>query len=131
VLARVAQTLATAGARRFFVAVAEEGAVLRDALGPGPEINVFSGHMAGDAPLLRDAGLTPMLNSPEQLARHRSALPDVPYGVQLDSGMNRLGMEPCRLGRHPRGGRGRAHHARHEPPRLRRRARATPPMPRS
>jgi alanine racemase len=93
--ARVAQTLATAGARRFFVAVAEEGAVLRDALGPGPEINVFSGHMAGDAPLLRDAGLTPMLNSPEQLARHRGALPDVPYGVQLDSGMNRLGMEPA------------------------------------
>jgi alanine racemase len=36
-----------------------------------------------------------MLNSAEQLARHRSALPGAPYGIQLDSGMNRLGMEPA------------------------------------
>jgi alanine racemase len=91
----VAKTLARAGARRFFVAVAEEGAAVRQTLGPGPEINVFSGHMAGDAALLRDHALTPMLNSPEQAARHRAALPDHPYGVQLDSGMNRLGMEPA------------------------------------
>ena len=91
---RVARALAGAGARRFFVAVAEEGVILRKALGPGPEINVFSGHMDGDAAHLRDAALIPMLNSPEQLARHRAALPDAPYGIQLDSGMNRLGMEP-------------------------------------
>lgn len=91
----VAKALAEVGARRFFVAVAEEGAALRAALGPGPEINVFSGHMEGDAALLRDAELVPMLNSAEQIARHRAALPDAPYGVQLDSGMNRLGMEPA------------------------------------
>lgn len=91
----VARALARAGARRFFVAVAEEGIAVRKALGPGPEINVFSGHMAGDAQLLRDHALTPMLNSPEQAARHRTALPDHAYGVQLDSGMNRLGMEPA------------------------------------
>ncbi len=91
--ATVAQALASAGARRFFVAVAEEGVVLRKALGPGPEINIFSGHMAGDTALLRDFALTPMLNSPEQAARHLEALSDHPYGVQLDSGMNRLGME--------------------------------------
>jgi len=90
----VAKTLARAGARRFFVAVAEEGIAVRQALGPGPEINVFSGHMAGDAALLRDHALIPMLNSPEQAARHRASLPDHSYGVQLDSGMNRLGMEP-------------------------------------
>jgi alanine racemase len=91
---RVARALAGAGARRFFVAVAEEGAALREALGPGPEIGVFSGHMEGDAALIRDAALVPMLNSAEQFARHRAALPQAPYGVQLDSGMNRLGMEP-------------------------------------
>ena len=80
---RVAKALAEAGARRFFfVAVAEEGAAVRAALGPGPEINVFSGHMEGDARLLRDADLVPMLNSAGQLARHRGALPDAPYGVQ-------------------------------------------------
>ncbi len=49
--------------------------------------------MASDTALIRDHMLTPMLNSPEQAARHRAALPEAPYGVQLDSGMNRLGME--------------------------------------
>ncbi|NKX45880.1 alanine racemase [Roseicyclus persicicus] len=91
--AEVATRLAREGARRFFVATSEEGAALRGALGAGPEINVFSGHMAGDTALIRDHALTPMLNSPEQAARHRAALPGHPYGVQLDSGMNRLGME--------------------------------------
>ncbi|MFV1876327.1 alanine racemase [Nioella sp.] len=92
---KVALRLARAGVRRFFVATAEEGASLRAALGHGLEINVFSGHMDGDTPLIRDAGLIPMLNSGEQVARHMAALPGTAYGVQLDSGMNRLGMEPA------------------------------------
>lgn len=93
-LAPVARSLAAAGARSFFVALAEEGVALRAILGPGPEIAVYSGHMAGDAPLLRDAALVPMLNAPEQVTRHFAALPGHPFGVQLDTGMNRLGMEP-------------------------------------
>ncbi|MEM7470907.1 MAG: alanine racemase [Pseudomonadota bacterium] len=88
-----AKTLANAGARKFFVAVAEEGVAVRAALGAGPKINVFSGHMSGDAPLLAEAGLVPMLNSPEQIARHNAALPDAAYGLQIDTGMNRLGIE--------------------------------------
>ncbi|MCT8160051.1 alanine racemase [Pseudoruegeria sp. SHC-113] len=92
---RVARALAKAGARRFFVAVAEEGAAVRNALGPGPEICVFSGHMAGDTEMLQDLQLTPMLNSVEQLTRHVESLPGHAFGVQLDSGMNRLGMEPA------------------------------------
>ena len=91
--AEVAARLAREGARQFFVATAEEGAALRKALGPGVTINIFSGHMATDTALIRDHALVPMLNSPEQAARHRAALPDAPYGVQLDTGMNRLGME--------------------------------------
>lgn len=92
---KVAKALANAGARRFFVAAAEEGAMVRAALGPGPEISVFSGHMSGDAELLRDHDLVPMLNSTEQLTRHIEALPEHRFGVQLDTGMNRLGMEPA------------------------------------
>lgn len=92
--ATVAQTLAKAGARRFFVATAEEGVTIRQALGQIPEINIFSGHMVGDTPLIRDANLTPMLNSPEQLQRH-AALPDHPFGIQLNTGMNRLGFQPA------------------------------------
>ena len=68
---------------------------LRAALGPGPQICVFSGHMAGDAEAISGADLVPMLNSTEQLTRHFEALPGHPFGVQLDSGMNRLGMEPA------------------------------------
>jgi len=90
---RVAQALAKAGARKFFVAVAEEGAAVRQALGEGPEISVFSGHMRGDTDTIGDLGLTPMLNSIEQVTRHLEALPGHPFGIQLDTGMNRLGME--------------------------------------
>ena len=91
---RVARSLARAGARHFFVAIAEEGAALRQALGPGPAIHVFSGHMPGDADMIDDMGLIPMNNSVEQMIRHFEALPGRPFGIQLDSGMNRLGMEP-------------------------------------
>ncbi|HMO09430.1 MAG TPA: alanine racemase [Paracoccaceae bacterium] len=92
---RVARALARAGARRFFVAVAEEGAAVRQALGPGPQICVFGGHMAGDTEMIGDLDLTPMLNSIDQVTRHLEALPDHPFGIQLDTGMNRLGMEPA------------------------------------
>jgi len=91
----VAHALARAGARRFFVAVAEEGAAVRQAVGPGPMIGVFSGHMLGDTELLRDHDLTPMLNSVDQMLLHVESLPGHPFGVQLDTGMNRLGMEPA------------------------------------
>ncbi len=91
----VAQALAGAGARRFFVAVAEEGAAVRLALGPGPQINVLAGHMAGDTGLIRDLDLTPMLNSIDQITRHLEALPAHAFGLQLDTGMHRLGLEPA------------------------------------
>jgi len=91
----VARALAEEGVRKFFVAVAEEGAAVRQAVGPGPLICVFSGHMEGDAELLRDYDLVPLINSPEQFQRHLQALPVHPFGIQLDSGMNRLGLEPA------------------------------------
>jgi alanine racemase len=92
-ITRTARALAQAGARRFFVAVAEEGAALRQALGPGPQICILSGHMAGDTEMVHDLDLTPMLNSLDQVTRHLESLPGLPFGVQLDTGMNRLGME--------------------------------------
>ncbi|MGJ5618681.1 alanine racemase [Sulfitobacter sp. MF3-043] len=94
-IAKAGPALAAAGARQFFVAMASEGVALRRVLGPGPAISVFSGHMAGDADLIRAADLTPMINSVDQLLMHVEALPGHPFGLQLDSGMNRLGMEPA------------------------------------
>ncbi|MEM7296565.1 MAG: alanine racemase [Pseudomonadota bacterium] len=90
----VANALAAEGCRSFFVAVAKEGAELRRALGPGPRIFVFAGNMALDAPLIEGFDLIPLLNSREQIERHRLGLPERAFGIQLDSGMNRLGVEP-------------------------------------
>jgi alanine racemase len=90
----VAQALAKAGARLFFVVSAEEGAELRASLGPDVEIMLLSGHMGGDAGLIANADLVPLLSSPEQVARHRGALSGRRYGIQLDTGMNRLGIGP-------------------------------------
>lgn len=94
-LPRAARALVRAGVETFCVAVAEAGAALRAAIGPKPSIHVFSGHMAGDTDMIADMALTPMINSVDQLIRHLEALPGAPFGIQLDTGMNRLGMEPA------------------------------------
>lgn len=91
----VGRALLRAGVRSFFVATADEGNTLRAAIGQGPVIYVFSGHMEGDTKSIREAALTPLLNSVDQMLRHVEALPGAPFGIQLDSGMNRLGMEPA------------------------------------
>lgn len=90
---RVATALYKEGVRTFFVAAAEEGVAVRNAVGPDPVIYVFSGHMHGDTALLQDHALRPLLNSVDQLIMHAESLPDHPFGIQLDTGMNRLGME--------------------------------------
>lgn len=91
---KVANFLKDTGVNRFFVAVTEEGAHLRKTLGPEPEINIFSGHMQGDKRLLQEYDLIPMLNSGEQFLRHIKNMPKHRFGIQIDTGMNRLGMEP-------------------------------------
>lgn len=89
----VARALYRVGARKFFVAAAEEGSKVREAVGSDAEVFVFSGHMSGDTDMIADLRLTPLLNSLDQMTRHFEALPGHPFGVQLDTGMNRLGME--------------------------------------
>ncbi|MGA0615226.1 alanine racemase [Paracoccus sp. KR1-242] len=88
--ARVAPALYEAGAREFFVALAAEGRALRPLLGDDARIFVLSGHMDGQDL----TGLIPLLNSPEQFFRDRALRPRGAFGLQLDTGMNRLGLEP-------------------------------------
>ncbi|MCQ0970314.1 alanine racemase [Paracoccus sp. TK19116] len=92
--AKVAPALYAAGARDFYVALASEGRVLRPLLGGDARIFVFGGHMPGDDL----TGLIPLLNSPEQFFRDRTLRRGEPFGIQLDSGMNRLGMEAAEWG---------------------------------
>ena len=91
---RIVNALAGAGARKFFVAVAEEGVELRENLGPGPEIYVLSGLLKNDIDMIRGLGLTPIISSVEQMICHAEAMPEHPFGLQFDTGMNRLGLEP-------------------------------------
>ena len=89
----VATRLCAEGCRAFFVASAEEGLELRRALGPEPRIYAFWGHMPGDTATLTRADIVPMICSLAQLTLHLEATPRHPFGLQLDTGMNRLGLK--------------------------------------
>jgi alanine racemase len=43
--------------------------------------------------MVQDLDLTPVLNSIDQFTRHFEALPEHPFAVHIDTGMNRLGLE--------------------------------------
>ena len=89
---RVSNALSKAGARTFFVAAAEEGIIVRANTPRETTIYVFSGGCMGDQAILKSYNLVPLLNSPEQVKEF--ATKDKNFGIQLDSGMNRLGLEP-------------------------------------
>jgi len=91
--ATVGPALVAAGVKRFFVAQAEEAVALRAALGPEPEIYNFSGFMHGDDEAITKHGMIPVLNSAAQVKAFAKAHAGHPCGIQLDTGMNRLGME--------------------------------------
>ena len=95
-VAPVAKALHKAGAQTFFVALASEGVALREAIGAGPRIFVFSGYMKGDGAAFAKHDLIPLLNSAEQVSRFVADGAKA-CGLQLDSGMNRLGMEAAEL----------------------------------
>lgn len=95
----VARRLWAEGARRFFVARANEGRALRRALGVQrpAEIYVLDGAAPGRAGLFSGGELRPVLNSPEQVAAWRAA-GGGPCAVHIDTGMNRLGLRPEEAG---------------------------------
>lgn len=88
----VGRALADAGVRTFFVAVPSEAAILRAAVGAAPVIYVLGGYGAAEDALYRQHALRPVLNSADQ-ARAWFAGFNGPAAIQLDTGMNRLGME--------------------------------------
>lgn len=94
---RVAPALAAAGARTFFVATAEEGAALRAALGGAATILVLAGLTAGDAAVCIADDLVPCLSTARQVADCSLLMPGRPCAVQIDTGMNRLGLGPAEL----------------------------------
>jgi alanine racemase len=91
--AACATRLMAEGARTFFVARTAEGERLRAALGTGPAIYVLDGCLTGRAPRLRASELRPVLNTGAQLTDWRAAGGGA-CGIQIDTGMNRLGFRP-------------------------------------
>jgi alanine racemase len=89
----VARRLAAEGARTFYVARISEGETLRAAL-PGVTILVLDGAPPGSAARLVAAALTPVLNSSEQVAYWAAEGQGAPAALQVDTGMNRLGLAP-------------------------------------
>lgn len=87
-------TLYEAGARDFFVAVAQEGATLR-AYAPEARIFVLSGIWPGQERIFFENDLVPVLASEEQLAFWMAVIAehgDYPCALQVDTGFNRLGL---------------------------------------
>jgi alanine racemase len=91
--AACAERLMQEGARTFFVARTREGEQLRTALGPDVAIYVLDGCLAGRAARLRTADLRPVVNTHAQLAEWLAA-GGGRCGLQIDTGMNRLGFRP-------------------------------------
>lgn len=91
--AAVASRLMTEGARTFFVARGAEGVALREALGPEPVIYILDGCHGDQAAMLRAADLRPIINHGQQQAAW-AAVGGGACGLQIDTGMNRLGFRP-------------------------------------
>ncbi len=99
-LAETGRALAAAGCRTFFTAYVFEAVALREAIGPGPAIMVFHGFCERSAQDVRDAQITPILNTLEQVRCWRAeSMREVGGAVlHFDTGMNRLGLRPGDLG---------------------------------
>jgi alanine racemase len=91
--AAVATRLMAEGARTFFVARGTEGLALREALGPEPIIYILDGCHGDQAGTLKAANLRPVINHGQQQAAW-AAVGGGPCGLQIDTGMNRLGFRP-------------------------------------
>lgn len=89
----IAEALRSSGCRTFFVAHVFEGERLR-ALVPDVTIYVLNGLMPRTAPLFLKARLRPVLGSLPEIEDwlQATARARVPCALQVDSGMNRLGL---------------------------------------
>jgi alanine racemase len=94
-VAPVAQALAAAGARRFFVAQFDEGLQLRPLL-PRAQIFVLNGLQPGLETYFDSGKLIPVLNSLGEVAlwtEHAHSIGRaLPAAIHLDTGMSRLGL---------------------------------------
>lgn len=88
----VVRQLKAAGCRDFFVATWAEAAAIREVVGEAG-LSVLHGVREADMAVAMRLGARPVLSTPEQIARWRQA-GGGPCDVMIDTGMNRLGLDP-------------------------------------
>lgn len=91
--AAVGPALAKAGVKTFFVALPQEGVRLREILGRAATIYILGGYSAEHSEDFQTARLRPVLNSVAQGEAWFQGGPAGPAALQIDTGMNRLGLE--------------------------------------
>ncbi len=94
-MSRVARKLKKIGCQHFFVASLDEGRGLRETLGSKASIYVLAGLGKGENRYYLNYKLTPVLNSLEQLELLKNLLRSDPkkgFAINIDTGMNRLGL---------------------------------------
>jgi alanine racemase len=92
----VTRLLADAGCRDFFVSTWAEAEALGSLAG-GAELCVLHGVGPEDLEAALASNARPVLNTPEQVARWKEAVPGRPCDVMVDTGMNRLGVRTDEL----------------------------------
>lgn len=92
----VAQALAAAGCKTFFVAHVEEGAELRPAIA-NEKIYVLHGYTPAHKAAFAEHKLSPVLSSVPQLADWLKSGLRADYALHLDTGMSRLGLSEADL----------------------------------
>lgn len=85
----VARVLTDLNCPAFFVATCAEGQTLR-AITRAP-IYLLGGLHSGDMTAMRDAGLQPIINAPDDLHIWNAEARGAPCAIHFDTGMNRLG----------------------------------------
>lgn len=96
-LPHIGAALVAEGCETFFVAYAEEGTALRNAVGTEPKIYVFHGVTEETSGTFLSFGLTPVCNSPRDIKLWQQIAPGRAYAVHFDTGMNRLGVRSADL----------------------------------
>jgi alanine racemase len=90
---QVVRRLAAAGCRDFFVATWAEAEAVAPWIG-GAALSVLHGLGPDDPPCAARSMAKPVLCTPEQVKRWREIDPMRPCDVMVDTGMNRLGLDP-------------------------------------
>lgn len=88
----ITKILAQNGVKTYFVAMVDEAKIIREALGDSPKIYVFSGLLEADTKKFINYNARPILNSLDQVAFHKLNSKSLPFAIQIETGINRLGI---------------------------------------